>query len=468
MAVNKVIYDNKTLIDLTEDTVTSDTMIAGTTAHNASGETIVGELIVGELKPATNSTLGGVIVGNGINVDENGKIDVDKNSIGLGSVDNTSDMDKPISTKVQEALTSLSSLIATLENKVNTNEDDIEGKVTTINTTINTIKNDISAINTILTSNDTDLDTLQELVNALKSNVASINDIFTQLGKKVDKTTTVNGYPLSSNVTLGKSDVGLGNVLNVESYSKSESDSKYANKFTVGLNLELDDADDLHVVDEPKFIAVETNTLKVNDEIYFNDEDKTLHYNATTDRLNFKDKNLAYYEDFQDIKTKFTNFGTAKGRAFCPNLITDTNTTLTIPGVIWWRELENNILQVDFYGLITNTAPSTTYGSDYNFTYAFMGDVARNGNVSISDLTGYTLKRKEGALTQTCRVTYYGSDGHLNTGNGYGGNLVKGSYYGGFYFSRIYNEQGDEGWWQQQYFELNEKVIGTVYYRIVR
>lgn len=263
MAVNKVIYDNKTLIDLTEDTVTSDTMIAGTTAHNASGETIVGELIVGELKPATNSTLGGVIVGSGINVDENGKIDVDKNSIGLENVDNTSDIEKPISTKVQEALNSLNSLITTLENKVNTNEDDIEGKVTTINTTINSIKNDISAINTILTSNDTDLDTLQELVNALKSNVASINDIFTQLGKKVDKTTTVNGYPLSSNVTLGKSDVGLGNVLNVESYSKSESDSKYANKFTVSHNLELDDADDLHVVDEPKFIAVETNTLKV-------------------------------------------------------------------------------------------------------------------------------------------------------------------------------------------------------------
>jgi hypothetical protein len=42
MAVNKVIYDGRTLIDLTEDTVTADTLSEGVTAHNASGELITG------------------------------------------------------------------------------------------------------------------------------------------------------------------------------------------------------------------------------------------------------------------------------------------------------------------------------------------------------------------------------------------------------------------------------------------
>ena len=42
MAINKVEYNGKTLIDLTNDTVTDNTLIAGTTAHAADGERIVG------------------------------------------------------------------------------------------------------------------------------------------------------------------------------------------------------------------------------------------------------------------------------------------------------------------------------------------------------------------------------------------------------------------------------------------
>ena len=42
MAVNQVIYDGETLIDLTEDSVTPETLAEGVTAHDASGEQIVG------------------------------------------------------------------------------------------------------------------------------------------------------------------------------------------------------------------------------------------------------------------------------------------------------------------------------------------------------------------------------------------------------------------------------------------
>lgn len=42
MAVNKVVYDGETLIDLTSDDVTAETLAEGVTAHDASGNPIVG------------------------------------------------------------------------------------------------------------------------------------------------------------------------------------------------------------------------------------------------------------------------------------------------------------------------------------------------------------------------------------------------------------------------------------------
>lgn len=44
MAINKVVYGNRSLIDLTADTVTPDQLAVGATAHDASGATIHGEL----------------------------------------------------------------------------------------------------------------------------------------------------------------------------------------------------------------------------------------------------------------------------------------------------------------------------------------------------------------------------------------------------------------------------------------
>ena len=46
MAVNKVVYDGETLIDLTSDSVTPKTLARGTTAHDASGNVINGEMVV--------------------------------------------------------------------------------------------------------------------------------------------------------------------------------------------------------------------------------------------------------------------------------------------------------------------------------------------------------------------------------------------------------------------------------------
>ena len=42
MAINKVVYGDDTLIDLTSDTVTSATMLNGIVAHDKSGTVITG------------------------------------------------------------------------------------------------------------------------------------------------------------------------------------------------------------------------------------------------------------------------------------------------------------------------------------------------------------------------------------------------------------------------------------------
>lgn len=42
MAINKVIYGNEAIIDLTEDTVTVDTLLQGTKAHDKTGAIITG------------------------------------------------------------------------------------------------------------------------------------------------------------------------------------------------------------------------------------------------------------------------------------------------------------------------------------------------------------------------------------------------------------------------------------------
>lgn len=47
MAANKVVYGNKTLIDLTGDTVTEDALIRGYTAHKADGTIITGTAFAG-------------------------------------------------------------------------------------------------------------------------------------------------------------------------------------------------------------------------------------------------------------------------------------------------------------------------------------------------------------------------------------------------------------------------------------
>lgn len=101
----------------------------------------------------------------------------------------TSELENNSGYVTETVINEVKATVTTLGNKVEDNENDIESKVASIN-------NEIENIKKVLTSDDVDYDTLQELVNALKGNVSSINDLFTELSKKVDK---VNGKDLSTN-----------------------------------------------------------------------------------------------------------------------------------------------------------------------------------------------------------------------------------------------------------------------------
>lgn len=85
MAISKVVYDGKTLIDLTGDTVTEDVVLSGYTAHGKDGEVITGncaydsdtsdatvsaaEVLDGKTFYARGSMLTGTMVNNG-NIEE--------------------------------------------------------------------------------------------------------------------------------------------------------------------------------------------------------------------------------------------------------------------------------------------------------------------------------------------------------------------------------------------------------------
>jgi hypothetical protein len=111
------------------------------------------------------------------------------------------------------------SSVSNLDSKVNTNERDAENKFDALNTELDNIKK-------VLTSNDVDFDTLQELVDALKNNVSSINDIFATMALKATNVDLINHTSNTNNPhAVTKTQVGLSNVRNVESYSKTEADN---------------------------------------------------------------------------------------------------------------------------------------------------------------------------------------------------------------------------------------------------
>jgi hypothetical protein len=146
---------------------------------------------------AEKSKLAGIESGAEVNTVDSvagktGAVTLVKSDVGLGNVDNTSDLNKPISSATQSAL-NLKVAIADIQDVLTSNNTDKplsanQGRI---------LKGAIDNINTILASDDTTLDELQEIVDFIKQNrqdldalgISNIAGLQTALDGKVDKIT---------------------------------------------------------------------------------------------------------------------------------------------------------------------------------------------------------------------------------------------------------------------------------------
>lgn len=98
MAVNKIIYNGATLVDLTSDTVTADNLAAGVTATGADGKPIVGllpkvtidtELSMSSTNPVQNKIITAALSNLDIDIATNDEIDNALNVAGSGDLPTT-------------------------------------------------------------------------------------------------------------------------------------------------------------------------------------------------------------------------------------------------------------------------------------------------------------------------------------------------------------------------------------------
>lgn len=131
-----------------------------------------------------------------------GPVTLSKSDIGLGSVDNTSDASKPISTLTQ----------ASLDTKAPVNNPTFTGTVTVPTPTTGTGAANKDYVDTHSGSGGA--------WGTITGTLSSQSDLNAALATKVGTSTTVNGHALSTNVSVTKADVGLGNADNTSDANK--------------------------------------------------------------------------------------------------------------------------------------------------------------------------------------------------------------------------------------------------------
>ena len=82
MAISKVNYGNKVLLDLTGDTIKKEKLLSGFTAHDASGEQITGTVTIQESKSVTITKSGTTVVTPDNGYESVKKVSVDVNVSG--------------------------------------------------------------------------------------------------------------------------------------------------------------------------------------------------------------------------------------------------------------------------------------------------------------------------------------------------------------------------------------------------
>lgn len=112
--------------------------------------------------------------------DLNNPHQVTKEQVGLGNVDNTSDLDKPISNAVSSAIKSLEGKISGVDSAVKTLENKVDSAVNTLNTKVDsavkTLENKVdSAVNTLNDKLSSSSETFNSKIEEVKSSVKTLD-----------------------------------------------------------------------------------------------------------------------------------------------------------------------------------------------------------------------------------------------------------------------------------------------------
>ena len=151
-----------------DNAATAKTNLSLNNVENKSSATIRGEIVDADIP--SGITRDSELLAHTSN--NSNPHSVTKAQVGLGNVDNTSDANKPLSTAQQAALNAKIAI------------SDIVDNVTTTTTNVplsanqgKVLKDAIDNINTLLTSNEASLDTLQEIVDFIETNKATLDSL---------------------------------------------------------------------------------------------------------------------------------------------------------------------------------------------------------------------------------------------------------------------------------------------------
>ncbi len=148
-----------------------------------------------------------------------------KSDVGLGNVTNDAQL------KIASNLSDLSDKTVARTNLDVYSKSEVDTKDATLNTKIDNVYTK--------TETDAKISTVQTQVTKNTSDIANVYTKAESDAKYVPKTTTVNGKALSSNITLTKSDVSLGNVTNDAQLKIASNLSDLNNPVTARDNLGL-------------------------------------------------------------------------------------------------------------------------------------------------------------------------------------------------------------------------------------
>ncbi|MDM3025341.1 pyocin knob domain-containing protein [Citrobacter sp. CK194] len=164
-----------------------------------------------------------------------------RTNLDVYSKSETDSLADSVQTNLDTYITSNNETIDSINTIIIVNKNQVDG----LSDTVDGISSDISDLVDVVNANKTQVDNYITINNEV---IENINSTLDQLSDSVDtrfvnvvlKTTTVNGKPLTGNITLIKSDVGLGNVTNDAQLKIASNLSDLGNIATARSNLQLE------------------------------------------------------------------------------------------------------------------------------------------------------------------------------------------------------------------------------------